>query len=362
MALQSSGSISFSQIANEFGTPPGKNLGAYRISQSVAGLSNLALDNEVNNVGIITAIMPQSGTIRFSDFYNKRLNIVVNCGSGSRITARSRYDDNSDITVIGVIGGLRSKPDSSAGRKVWIHTNETIKSNIAASSAPNREYSSLITGGWESNTNLRLDIGPNGVVIGAGGNGGAGANASKRCNIGNPGRFGTSAIAANYQPIIITNRGRVQGGTGGGGGGGSAYSENRRTFGDHVSITAGGGGGGGSGSPGGAGGAAGTGTGGKRTSTQRKATDGTIGTDTNQGQGGVGAIRTASRSRAYSQGGNGGDGGSNGGSGSGNGCGSPGGSAGASGFSIIITNDGTGVSIINRGTQIGITTYNTSIS
>jgi hypothetical protein len=41
---------------------------------------------------------------------------------------------------------------------------------------PNREYSSLITGGWDSNTDLRLDIGPNGFVTGAGGNGGTGGS------------------------------------------------------------------------------------------------------------------------------------------------------------------------------------------
>ena len=67
MALQASGPISFSQIANEFGTPPGKNLGAYRVSQTVGTLSSLPLDTGV----------PQSGTINFSDFYSKKLNVVV---------------------------------------------------------------------------------------------------------------------------------------------------------------------------------------------------------------------------------------------------------------------------------------------
>jgi hypothetical protein len=51
MALQSSGAISFSQIANEFGTPSGKNLGAYRISQSVGALSNLPLDSGYSSIG-----------------------------------------------------------------------------------------------------------------------------------------------------------------------------------------------------------------------------------------------------------------------------------------------------------------------
>ena len=92
MALQASGPISFSQISNEFGLPSGRNLGTYRISSPPVGsLSGLPLD----------AGIPQSGPIRFGNFYSKRLNIVVNCGSGSRITARSRYNDRIDITVIG---------------------------------------------------------------------------------------------------------------------------------------------------------------------------------------------------------------------------------------------------------------------
>jgi hypothetical protein len=90
MALQASGSISASQISNEFGLPPGRNLGAYRVSQSVGTLSNLPLDTGI----------PQSGSISFSDFYSKRLNIVsrsfivgVPRKSSTRV-ARDRYDNN----------------------------------------------------------------------------------------------------------------------------------------------------------------------------------------------------------------------------------------------------------------------------
>ena len=75
MTLQNSGRITFGQIRNEFGMPPGKNLGAYRVSYSNTGeggsLSGLPLDDGV----------PQSGTIRFSDFYGKRMNTVVDCYS-----------------------------------------------------------------------------------------------------------------------------------------------------------------------------------------------------------------------------------------------------------------------------------------
>lgn len=67
-----SGQIKFSDIAAEFGTPPGKNLGAYRLSQSVAG-RNWPLDDGV----------PTSGPIKFSDLRNKTLNVVVDYSGGA---------------------------------------------------------------------------------------------------------------------------------------------------------------------------------------------------------------------------------------------------------------------------------------
>jgi hypothetical protein len=355
MALQASGPISFSQISNEFGLSSGKNFGAYRISQTVGGLNNLALDNQNSGTSIIPLI-PQSGTIRFSNFYSTRLNMVVYC-SGNRITARARYNDNSNVFVI---GGYKTRPASSSGTKVWIHTNETISSNIPASSAPNRQYCSLITGGWEGDTDLRLDIGTSGVVSGAGGNGGTGG--SDRCGNGFGGAFGTSAIGVNYQPIIITNRGRIQGGSGGGGGGGSAYSENRRRFRrDVIGRSAGGGGGGGMGSPGGSGGGPGGGTRGTRAGVNRFPTSGSSGGLNSQGAGGVGGI-VSNRAIATTIGGSGGSGGNNGGSGSGGSCSQPGGAVGPSGFGIIITNNGTGVTISNAGSITPEIVYNTGVA
>ena len=48
MTIKSSGSsLSFTEITNEFGMPSGKNLGAFRVSQSVGSLSNLPLDTSV---------------------------------------------------------------------------------------------------------------------------------------------------------------------------------------------------------------------------------------------------------------------------------------------------------------------------
>ena len=352
MALQASGPISFSQISNEFGLPSGKNLGAYRIAPvTIGNLPMNGLDDDI----------PTSGTIRFSNFYSKSLNVVVYC-SGNRITARSRYNDNNNVFVI---GGYKTRPTSSSGTKVWIHTNETISSNIPSSSAPNREYCSLITGGWEGGTDLRLDIGTSGVVSGAGGDGGRGGNSFyNNCEQGQPGRFGTSAIGVNYQPITITNRGRIQGGTGGGGGGGVGFGHNHRPRGRSVhSLGPGGGGGGGLGSPGGSGGPPGVSGGQNRSSISQNEAPGSGGNINGNGNGGVGRI--SSGNGTYVQGGTGGSGGNSGeagvGSGSDTRCSSGGGSPGASGFGIIITNDGTGVTISGNA-RVGGDVFNTAVS
>lgn len=83
MALQGSGTISFSQIAGEFGLPPRRNLGAYRVSESFSGLVNMPLDTGI----------PQSGRINFSDFYNKKLNMVIDCYSQSGSIPESFHFD-----------------------------------------------------------------------------------------------------------------------------------------------------------------------------------------------------------------------------------------------------------------------------
>ena len=84
MAIKSSGSsLSFSEIEAEFGANGSRSLGAYRLSQSVGSLSNLPLDSGI----------PTSGTIKFSDFYSKRLNVVVDCFSGGEETRKIAKND-----------------------------------------------------------------------------------------------------------------------------------------------------------------------------------------------------------------------------------------------------------------------------
>ena len=67
MALTASGTIKYSEIIAEFGTPNNGGLGEFRLSESVGTLNDLPLD----------AGVPQTGQIKFSYFYSKRLNHVV---------------------------------------------------------------------------------------------------------------------------------------------------------------------------------------------------------------------------------------------------------------------------------------------
>lgn len=328
MTLQASGPISFSQIANEFGTPTGRNLGAYQVSQSVGNFSNLPLDTGI----------PQSGSIAFSNFYSKKLNVVVDLYSipnfSQRLSARVRYNNQNVI----VIGGFKSRPASSSGTRVIINVDRIIGSDLGSI-----DNVALTTGGWESDTALELEIGPSGQLYGAGGNGGKGAD-SQTTN-STAGGSGSSALGIQY-PTIVRNGGYIQSG-GGGGGGGSWTNFSRRTG----SITRrrteirsnGSGGGGGSGFPSGSGGAAGTGG--------RAGNPGGGGSLTG---GGVGGAIGGDTGSGNTFGGAGGSSGNSGSSGGGKGGGSQ-------GRAIIIYNDGSGTSISNIGGSIaGPTIYNTN--
>jgi hypothetical protein len=297
MALQGSGSISFSQIANEFGTPPGRNLGAYRVSENVGSLSNLALDDGV----------PRSGTIRFSNFYGKRLNIVVDLHSipqdSTRRNARNRYDNNG----VRVIGGFRSRPSSSSGTKVFINVNRRI-----GSAKGNRNFVALTTGSWNSNTQLITVIGPNGSLMGAGGDGGIGGGGGGAR--GENGTQGTSALGIQY-PTTIINQGFIFGGRGGGGGGAAGYGW---TFADtqdgcegrqNETLRVGGGGGaGGRGLPPGNGGPARIGGRVARGASLNYAGNGTSGTvDTNGAGGGGGSTSGGNGCNRHARSGGGGN-------------------------------------------------------
>jgi hypothetical protein len=252
MALPSSPQpISFSEIRTEFGAS-GSNqtaqIGNYRINQNIGSLTNLRLDTGVPGPG---------QSISFSDFYNKRLNVVVNLYSGGATTrenARSRYDNLQTV----VVGGFKSPsqvPSAGSGSKIIANVNRRIGSEKG-----NRNNVALKTGNWNSTALFELIIGSSGELYGAGGDGGIGGGTSSVFNVQSNGGQGTSALGVEY-PTRIVNQGTIFGGRGGGGGGAGGYGwtfsdtqdgcEGRR----NESLRVGGGGGaGGRGFPGGTGG------------------------------------------------------------------------------------------------------------
>jgi hypothetical protein len=338
MALQGSGPIRFSQITNEFGVTNSNRFGLYRVSESVGSLSNLPLDTGI----------PQSGQIRFSDFYSKKLNVVVDCYSSSlsnstRLNGRTRYINNN----VTVIGGFKNRPLNSSGTKVYINANV----DIGSVQSNDTRYVALRTGNWDSGTTLNVEIGPSGQLFGAGGNGGNGAAGSGN---GYPGDSGTSALGIEYSGTNVVNRGYIQCGFGGGGGGGGGYADPDKNTGTD-SVVGGSGGGGGAGFPSGSGGIAlvggGYGAGGP-------GNNGSAATRTVRGAGGGSNFGPGNSGGAGGYGGDGSVGtAAAGGSGGGNLASGAGGAAGGNGYAVV-SSVGASYTITNLGTIYGGTIYN----
>tara|TARA_A100001388_G_scaffold197964_1_gene149491 strand:- start:1248 stop:2429 length:1182 start_codon:yes stop_codon:yes gene_type:complete len=293
-------------IEEEFGPNPGRSLGQYRredpsrvsvlnpngllnnSSPSGSSLSNLPLD----------AGIPNNGEIKFSDFFGKKLNIVVDYYSGTQQvkqtsganTLAATFRFRNSPALVKVVGGFRSKPNSSVnnnyvltssewqgGKRVLVNVNKTIggKKDGDISDV------ALRTGNWPTGTELQVDIGASGNIRGAGGNGGNASPGLQQSN-GFPGGNGTSALGIEY-PAVIANNGTIRCGFGGGGGGSGAACNP-----DDKSTTdfgrSGGGGGGGAGLP--AGGAGQGGSGGFNGPNPKNGSPGDAGNLNNGGDGG----------------------------------------------------------------------------
>ncbi len=312
-----SGQISAADIRTEFGQT-GSNgrveLGSYRINQDIGELGELPLDTGI----------PQSGQIDYNSFRNKKLNVVVDFHSGGTVyrkSARTEYD-NGNVTYV---GGFKSgtPPGTGTGTKVIIHVNKTIGSETGGA-----DRCALRTGTWHSSADVRVDVGGEGAIYGAGGRGGNGAAGA---GAGGGGSVGSSGLGVEHSMTVnIRTGGYIQAGYGGGGGGGGGYDTDKHDD----ELGSGGGGGGGAGLPVGEGGTGGDGW---------KA-DGANGADagnTTAGEGGNGG-----NADGEGIGGAGGDGGSpgegadGGGHGSGNNSSGPGGSGGGNGAAVRRTNSG----------------------
>lgn len=340
MAIKSSGSpLSFSEIESEFGSNNSRSLGNYRVSQTVGSLSNKPLDTGI----------PQSGPISFSQFYDKRLNVVVDFHSGGqelRQNAKSRYNNNS----VTVIGGFRGRKE--AGSKILIHVNKTI-----GSAKGNQANVALRTGSWNSDVVLSVDIGSSGRLYGAGGDGGKGADSwsDGGSQNGGSGGNGTSALGIEHEEtaVNVQSGGKIICGFGGGGGGAGA----RQVDSGADRSGCGGGGGGGAGLPAGNGGEAGIRRSGEADEVQN-GTGGGAGQLEENGEGGEGGNN---RDEAIgANGGHGGDPGENpqGGNGGKN-LDSSNGNAGENGSAIRRSNGSIQVDIVNAGQITGDTSATT---
>ena len=274
MTIKNSGSeLAFSEIEAEFGQPDnGRSLGRYRNTdsefknKSMGQLSNLPLDTGI----------PTSGEIKFSQFYGKKLNMVVDyyddtgSSGGEASNVLNRQDDGANTLAatwrynnlsnrVKVVGGYRDRPTGTVsgyslssstwqnGKKIFIHVNKQIGS-VKSGSDSDRNKVALRTGNWPSGTSLQIDIGSSGRIQGAGGNGRQGTTNN---GTPSPAFTGTSGLGIEY-PAQINNSGTIRCGYGGGGGGAGSWSDpnkNPRDFG-----RSGGGGGGGAFIPAGDGG------------------------------------------------------------------------------------------------------------
>ncbi len=202
MTIKSSGNqLSFSEIESEFGDNPGRSLGQYRRDDPSGNFDNASPSGStLSNLPLDTGI-PTSGQIKFSDFYSKQLNMIVDyfddngSANGEADNILNREDDgantmaatwryNNQASRVRVVGGFRSRPTGTfasgtynlsstawqGGKKVFINVNKSI-GGAKASTNSDRNKVALRTGGWPSGTTLQIDIGSSGRIQGAGGNG-----------------------------------------------------------------------------------------------------------------------------------------------------------------------------------------------
>lgn len=274
MTVKTSGPLSFdNDIEAEFGENPSRSLGSYRNTHPDFGNKNCG---SLTDLPLDTGI-PKSGEIKFSHFYGKKLNIVVDYYSvsenrqqagASSMAATARYVSNNN--KVKIVGDYQTKPTAilnpgtynltnattnaswQGGKKVIINVNATIGGiKATVNHQSHRQRVALRTGGWPSGTSLQIDIGPSGRLQGAGGNGrkGGGSQPAKALP-------GTSALGVEYA-AHINKSGIIRCGYGGGGGGGGSSSNPGKSKTDYGRSA--GAGGGGAGIPAGAGGPQGTG-------------------------------------------------------------------------------------------------------
>lgn len=282
MATPSSGAFKFTDIENEFGQATTRSIGSYVSDTWDYGDYEAPLDRGPEG-GTSTPTVKQN--VKFSDFYNRELNIVTDFYSGGTVyrqNAKTQYNSNSDVVGPGGStygNGSVSVPASTAGRRVTISVNKTIGSEKTTDSGAGNsgeQKVALRTGnGWTAGTELFVHVGNSGFITGAGGDGGNGSSGG-----GEAGDNATSALGIEWEGTVVTaiNNGKITHGYPGGGGGGGAWAEREEWWSGPTKSISGSGGGGGAGLPFGEGGSNGNGGG--------------DGTQTTAGSGGGGTANT----------------------------------------------------------------------
>ena len=217
MTINSSGAISFTDITNEFG---------------IAGTISMS-----NYYGLDAGI-PNSGQIKFSDFYAKVINAT------RTITSSTNYNARNDFVNASIVGGYKSVAtvyNNNLPVKYYLTVNGVISSSNTSTTA-------LDTGIFPAGSSIYLTN--NNYIVGAGGRGG---NAN-----GGGGSAGGPALTLRLS-TFITNNGTIAGGGGGGrAGDGGCFTQCVQDGCCHqtcyTACASGGGGGGGAGSVAGSGG------------------------------------------------------------------------------------------------------------
>ena len=173
-------------IEAEFGSNPARSLGQYRRDDPSGNFDNASPTGSSLSGLPLDAGIPVSGEIKFSDFYGKQLNMIVDYfndtgSSGGEASNILNREDNGANTMaatwrynnqsarVKVVGGYRSRPTGTlngynlsssswdGGKKVFINVNKQIgggKSSSTGNTAQqnDRRKVALRTGGWPSGT------------------------------------------------------------------------------------------------------------------------------------------------------------------------------------------------------------------
>jgi hypothetical protein len=210
MTIPSSGPLSLTDIQTEFG---GSN--PISLSEYYAGGANVP-SGTTGDSGPI----PSSGTISMGQFYGASNRVAITLTISADTNGYNIFNNRGGTYVAGL-------------SDVTLVNNANIYSTSGVA---------LDTGtGWTAGDTITIDN--NALIVGHGGDGGAGGGGINAAGNGAAGGAGSTAFNLQYDITLDNTGGTISGGSGGGGGGGGAYS-NVPIKGGSLNIVAGGGGGG----------------------------------------------------------------------------------------------------------------------